>query len=215
MFAVLFIPNFSLQAVLRHEPELLSGAVALVDPALPKPAIVQLTAAARAQGVCEGLTASQAMARCAELIIKSRSLARETVATEVLLQTAYAFSPNIEATAPGVCTMELKGLRIQFDGGEPTCSSVELWARKILELLAQGHNIVTTSIGKEGIDAYDGNELLVADSESEFVQKIEAYFNGKYNYSKLSLKAVELIEKKYCWETIGAQFEEEYLKLLT
>ncbi|MGA8263301.1 MAG: glycosyltransferase family 4 protein [Ignavibacteriaceae bacterium] len=85
---------------------------------------------------------------------------------------------------------------------------------KILELLAQGHNIVTTSIGKEGIDATDGKELIVADSESEFVEKIEAYFNGGYNNNELSLNSVELIKKKYCWETIGAHFEEEYLKLL-
>src|SRR5690348_6009792 len=104
MFAVIFIPNFSLQAVLRHEPELRRRAVALVDPKATKPILVQLTTPARAFGVCEGLTPSQAMARCAELIIKPRSTAQEESATEVLLQTAYAFSPNIESTAPGVCT---------------------------------------------------------------------------------------------------------------
>jgi protein ImuB len=107
MFAAVFIPDFSLQAALRQEPELRSQPVALIDPELPKPTIVQLTAAARARGVTEGLTASQAIARCAELLIKVRSIAQEQAATDVLLQTAYAFSPNIEATAPGVCTMEL------------------------------------------------------------------------------------------------------------
>ena len=103
MFAVIFIPNFSLQAVLRHEPELRGRAVALVDPKLSKPIIIQLTPAARACGIIEGLTPSQAMARCAELIIKPRSPGQEESATEVLLQTAYAFSPNIEATARAVC----------------------------------------------------------------------------------------------------------------
>src|ERR1051325_210753 len=110
MFAVIHIPNFSLQSVLRHEPELRSRAVALIDPQLPKPIIVELTSTARQRGVEEGLTASQAMARCGELIIKTRALACERSATEVLLQTAYAFSPAIEDTALGVCTMELKGL---------------------------------------------------------------------------------------------------------
>ena len=134
MFAVIFIPNFSLQATLRHEPELRARAVALVDSKLTKPAIVELTAAARSCGVCEGLTASQAMARCAELIIKSRSLAQEASATEVLLQTAYAFSPNIESTAPGVCTMELKGMAFGSD-----FAAAESWAEKIIEVLAQFH----------------------------------------------------------------------------
>jgi protein ImuB len=134
MFAVIFIPNFSLQAVLRHEPDLRARPVALVDSKLIKPAIVELTAAAQACGVCAGLTASQAMARCAELIIKARSPAQEESATEVLLQTAYAFSANIEATGPGLCTMELKGLPFKSDSG-----AAEQWAQKIIEVLAQFH----------------------------------------------------------------------------
>src|SRR5881394_2080532 len=125
MFAVIFIPNFSLQAVLRHEPDLRGRAIALVDPGLPKSLIVQLSLAARDCGVCEGLTASQATARCAELIIKSRALPLEKSANEILLQTAYAFSPNIESTAPGVCTMELKGLT--FHSKEET---LETWTAK-------------------------------------------------------------------------------------
>ena len=131
MFAVIFIPNFSLQAVLRHEPDLRVRPIALVDSKLLKPAIIQITSAAQSRGVCEGLTASQAMARCAELIIKVRSLAQEESATEVLLQTAYAFSPNIESTAPGVCTIELKGMAFNSGG------DMESWVQKILEVLAQ------------------------------------------------------------------------------
>ena len=116
MFAVVFIPNFSLQAVLRHEPDLREHAVALVDPKLTKPILMQLTSAARTHGVCEGLTPSQATARCARLIIKSRSLPQEESLTGILLQTAFAFSPNIESTALGVCTLELKGLGVGEDG---------------------------------------------------------------------------------------------------
>lgn len=132
MFAVIFIPNFSLQAVLRHDPELRERAVALVDPAFTRPLIVQLTSTAQSEGVCAGLTASQAMARCAGLLIKSRSPAQEQSATEVLLQTAYAFSPNIESTAPGVCTLELKGLAFGSNG-----NSMEQWGEKITQVLAQ------------------------------------------------------------------------------
>ena len=51
MFGVIHISNFSLQAVLRHEPELRSHPVALVDTELTKAGIVQLTAAARNSGV--------------------------------------------------------------------------------------------------------------------------------------------------------------------
>jgi protein ImuB len=141
MFAVIFIPNFSLQAVLRHEPDLRARPVALIDSKLLKPVIVQLTSAAQACGVCEGLTASQAMARCAELIIKPRSPAQEESATEVLLQTAYAFSPNIESTGAGLCTMELKGMTFSSDS-----NAMEQWAQKIIEVLAQFHIAVKVGL---------------------------------------------------------------------
>src|SRR5262245_35258506 len=131
MFAGIYLPNFCLQAVLRREPELNARAVALIDPALPKPLIVELTSAARAAGVREGLTASQAMARCGDLICRTRSPLQEQAASDVLLQTAYAFSPNIEATLPGVCTVDLKGL--DLSGG------LERWASKILQALAGFH----------------------------------------------------------------------------
>ena len=113
MFAVIVIPDFSLQAALRPDPDLRTKPVGLVDPGATKPEIVQLTAAARQAGIMPGQTPSQAAARCGDVIIKARSSAQEASATEILLQTAYAFSPNIEATAPGICTMELKGLGLE------------------------------------------------------------------------------------------------------
>src|SRR5262249_51928250 len=132
MFAVIYLPNFCLQAVLRHEPELCTEPVALIDPDLPRPVIGQLTSAARARGVCEGLTASQAMARCEKLISKTRSRREEQTAADVLLQTAYAFSPYLEATGPGICTMDLKGLAFQSE-------TREQWAAKIIQALAHFH----------------------------------------------------------------------------
>ena len=69
MFAVIFIPNFSLQAVLRHEPELINRAVALTDPELAKLGIIQMTPAARDAGVSQGMSA-----RCAELLTGRNSV---------------------------------------------------------------------------------------------------------------------------------------------
>ena len=134
MFAAIYIHNFSLQSVLRHEPDLISKPVVLTDPTLTKPCIIQITETARIAGICEGMTPSQAMARCGNLVVKTRSLPQEQAAMEVLMQTAYAFSPNIEATAPGVCTIELKGLSIQTNE-----TSAKQWAAEILRVLKQFH----------------------------------------------------------------------------
>jgi len=168
MFAAVFIPNFSLQAVLRSDPGLRSRAIALVDPGLPKPVIVQLTPTARSFGVAEGLTASQAMARCGELMIKARSLPQEQTATDVLWQTAYAFSPRIEATAPGVCTMELKGLNLSFNQ-----DSIGPWTANILQALASFH--LDAQIGLAITPelalfaARTANPMLAIQNPSEFI----------------------------------------------
>ncbi len=131
MFAAIFIPHFSIQAVNRHE----EGAddekpIALVDPELSKATIIQLNPAAQAYDIIPGFSSSQAQARCPALIIKSRSRLREAAATDVLLQTAYAFSPNIESELSGVCILELKGLGLATD------VAIQKWAGQILQQLS-------------------------------------------------------------------------------
>ncbi|MGH7979600.1 MAG: hypothetical protein ACREE6_09510 [Limisphaerales bacterium] len=129
MFAAISIPDFSLQAVLRADPALRARPVALVDPGITGTPIVQTTSAAAQAGVTAGLTPAQAMARCGNLIIKAGSRPQEDSAAEILLQTAYAFSPNIESTASGVCTIELKRL------GLSSQSDMQNYGAKIVEAL--------------------------------------------------------------------------------
>lgn len=133
MFAAVYIPHFSLQAVLRLEPDGAAQPVALIDDQSPKPEIIEYNAAAKHHGIGAGLAASQAVARCETLKIKPRSPAQEASATGILLQTAYSFSPNIEATAPGVCTVELKGLGLE------TGAARQRWAAKMLQTLQSFH----------------------------------------------------------------------------
>jgi protein ImuB len=116
MYAVIYIPDFFLHSVLRAVPGLEKEPVVLIDEHEKKPIVLQLTAAARLLGISEGMTSTQALARCMRLQIKSRSASQEKAATEALLQCAYSFSPAIESTADGVCTLDLAGLpNLQFD----------------------------------------------------------------------------------------------------
>jgi protein ImuB len=131
MFAAIVIPNFSLQAVLRAAPDSRPSPVAIVDPELSGKEIIQCTPAAENAGVAGGLTPAQAMARCQNLKILARSKAQEKSATEILLQTAFSFSPNIELTSLGICTIEMKRLGLQGK------ASIEARAGKIIEALAR------------------------------------------------------------------------------
>jgi protein ImuB len=111
MFAALYLPDFELQAALRHEPELRAQPVVLLDDEESKAKIMQLTSSAAEAGVSAGLTASQGLARCLSLIIKPRARAQEKIAGEILLHHAATLAPEIEATAPGVCTVHFTSLK--------------------------------------------------------------------------------------------------------
>src|ERR1051326_7190120 len=144
MFAVIYIPRFALQAALRHEPELGSKPIALVDPERTTPLVCDLTDAARQRGVSEGLTPTQAMARCAELSVRHRSVAQEIAAGHAVLQCAWGFSPHIEATAPGVCTLDLRGLAILSEDDPGAMSG---WAAHLRAALAGQQLRVRVGIG--------------------------------------------------------------------
>jgi polysaccharide biosynthesis protein PslH len=68
---------------------------------------------------------------------------------------------------------------------------------KILEALAEGLPIVTTSIGCEGIAVENGRHLLVADSPQEFAQATLRLLTDPAYANTLARNGRELIEKKY------------------
>ena len=105
MFATIYLPNFYLQAAMRHQPELRTQPVALIEEQKNKPVIIQLNHAAESAGVRKGMTPSQALARCLRVVIKTRERARESI-NEILIQHAFTLSPFVESTAPGVCTIQ-------------------------------------------------------------------------------------------------------------
>jgi protein ImuB len=106
MFATIYLPNFYLQAAMRHQRELRTKAVALIEEQEKKPLIIQLNETAAAAGVHQGMTPSQALARCLQVVIRVRERAQEKLIDEILLQHAFMLSPFVEATAPGICTIQ-------------------------------------------------------------------------------------------------------------
>ena len=106
MFATIYLPNFYLQAALRHQSELCAKPVALIDEKDKKAVIIQLNKAAEKAGVHKGMTPSQGLARCLSLVIKTRVQSQEKLIDEILLHYAFTLAPYVEATAPGVCTIQ-------------------------------------------------------------------------------------------------------------
>ena len=127
MFTTIYLPNFFLQAVLRHQEITPSTPVALIAEEEKKPTIIQLNQAAESAGVRIGMTPSQGLARCLHLDIKVRSSIKEEALTNLLLQYCFSLSPSVEATAPGVWT-------IQFTRLENLAEKVTSVVRRLGEL---------------------------------------------------------------------------------
>src|ERR1044071_763745 len=106
MFATIYLPNFYLQAATRHQPELRSKPVALIEAQDRKPVIIQLNEAAEKARIRKGMTPSQALARSLQVVIKVRARAQEKSTQEILLHYAFTLTPFVEATAPGICTIQ-------------------------------------------------------------------------------------------------------------
>ena len=109
MFAVVEAPDFPLQALRRLEAELADAPAALLRGEGRRAVVACVSPPAAQAGVAIGMTAAQALAECPGLIVRPPSPAAEAEAGAVLLAVCWQASPRVEATAPGLCTLDLAG----------------------------------------------------------------------------------------------------------
>jgi glycosyltransferase involved in cell wall biosynthesis len=68
---------------------------------------------------------------------------------------------------------------------------------KILQAMAMGKTVITTSIGLQGIEAKDGRDVLVADTPEDFSRKIIETIQNPERIEAIGAAARKLISKKY------------------
>lgn len=141
MFATIYLPNFYLQAAFRHSGMLSEGEkpAALIEEQEKKPVIIQLNRSAESAGIRKGMSPSQALARFLHVAIKVRALEQENVIGEILLQHAFTLNPFVEATAPGICTVQFTGNKRLLSAVDNDCRMTDLLPRlrHIIEQLAK------------------------------------------------------------------------------
>ncbi len=81
---------------------------------------------------------------------------------------------------------------------------------KILEAMAAGVPVVTTSLGIEGIGARDKEEVLLADDTDGIGSKVLNVLQYNEVRSKIINNARKLIEEKYDWRRIVEKLEKVY-----
>jgi polysaccharide biosynthesis protein PslH len=83
---------------------------------------------------------------------------------------------------------------------------------KILEAMALGRPVVSTSIGCEGLDVVDGRHILVADGVKQFADCIVRLLTDKALYQQLATEARKFVVMKYDWDLIASHLLDVYSK---
>jgi polysaccharide biosynthesis protein PslH len=82
---------------------------------------------------------------------------------------------------------------------------------KILEGLARGIPIVSTRIGVEGIEAQDGEQLLVTDEPHDFAAAVIGLLQDPGEAARLARAGRALVEARYDSQTALGGLDEIYV----
>lgn len=81
---------------------------------------------------------------------------------------------------------------------------------KVLEAFSMGKAVVSTSLGCEGIDCKNGDDIVIADEPQEFADAVLKLFNNHALNTKLGENARNLVASKYSWDVIGNKLLTEF-----
>jgi glycosyltransferase involved in cell wall biosynthesis len=85
---------------------------------------------------------------------------------------------------------------------------------KILEALARGLPIVTTTVGYEGIDLTPGEELLVGDTPEAFAAALISLLHDPERGRRLAAAGRHVAEQQYDWRVVNPRVEGLYAQAL-
>jgi sugar transferase (PEP-CTERM/EpsH1 system associated) len=85
---------------------------------------------------------------------------------------------------------------------------------KILEAMALGTPVVSTSKGAEGLEVTHGENILLADTPAEFADAVLRLLNNRALRARLAANGRRLVESQYGWEGIGKKLDQLLRKVV-
>jgi glycosyltransferase involved in cell wall biosynthesis len=84
---------------------------------------------------------------------------------------------------------------------------------KIVEAMAMGKAIVSTSLGAEGLVAVPGRDLLIADEPAAFADAVIDLLEHPDRATRLGVAGRALVEERYAWSRAARELE-DFIRLL-
>ena len=81
--------------------------------------------------------------------------------------------------------------------------------------MAWGLPVVSTTLGAEGIDAIDGEHLLIRDDPDEFAEAIAQLMSDEALWHKLRIGGRELVRERYSWEHVFKPLDDALIELVS
>ena len=79
---------------------------------------------------------------------------------------------------------------------------------KIYEAMAAMIPVVSTSVGAEGLDIRNGEDIHIADSPADFAERCLALLDDPTGRSRMADVAFSIVASRYSWEIVSRKFEE-------
>jgi len=85
---------------------------------------------------------------------------------------------------------------------------------KVLEAMAMGKPVVSTSVGAKGIGASHGKNIVLADDPKKFAKSVINLLQDSTLREKIGKNAREFVEKHYSWERMTNRLNEVFERVL-
>lgn len=86
---------------------------------------------------------------------------------------------------------------------------------KLLEAMAIGIPVITTSLANKALNAKDGLEVKICDESSTFAEEIIRLLNDETKAAEIGLHGKSYVEKNYNWVNCNLMLEEAFNKVIT
>jgi glycosyltransferase involved in cell wall biosynthesis len=85
---------------------------------------------------------------------------------------------------------------------------------KVLEAMAAGVPVLSTTLGVEGLDVLPGKHFLVVDDDSLWLPTLEGLWQDDLQRQSLVDAALQLVRTRYAWDVVGASLFSTYVEWL-